>query len=413
MLVLDRVDGADAATPPGVITSWSVRNASGTIALRVLRGRGALVAGELHATNVTESADRTGNGLNSVQTFQAHQGVEDGDYIGITMIAGSSIGDVHDPTDQIFEVNGDFADFSDNVDSTAPENFEPLLSANVEADADGDGFGDETEDACPSNAATQGTCPVIKQTPFVPFVSTAATKKVGLGSKSAMFKAGKAAIKLTNGNAVGVKGKLKLGKKVVGSKAYALAASAAGTFKVKLGKAARKRIGKRGKVKLALSLTAKGATGATFKTAAKLTVKKPPKKKKAKRKKAKPKRGGGGGSALDGKYGKDSGGPDLRFTVTGGGRKIVNLTGSIGGYCSVYVPFGGGIRSEFKTMFPGMTSLPVAADGSFAGSQKLSDTTTEITNGKLAGGIATGKVKVTSPGCISGTQDFKSRRTGG
>ena len=150
-------------------------------------------------------------------------------------------------------------------------------------------------------------------------------------------------------------------------------------------------------MKLALSLTAKGATGATFKTAAKLTVKKP-KKKKARKKKAKQKQEGGGGSALDGKYGKDSGGPDLRFTVTGGGRKIVNLTGSIGGYCSTYVPFGGGIRSEFKTMFPGMTSLAVAADGTFSGSQKLSDTTTEITDGKLAGGIATGKVKVTSPG---------------
>lgn len=412
VLVLDQVDGAAVGTPKGVITSWSVRNASGTIALRVLRGRGAFVDDQLHATNISESLDQSGSGSDTApQRFDAGQPVEAGDYIGITLVSGSSIGDLHGSDDQICEVNGDLGVFYNDVESTTPETFEPLLSATVEPDADGDGYGDENEDACPSSAATHGTCPVFTPPPPPP-ASTAATRKVGLGSRSASFKGGKAAIKLTNANAVGVRGKLKLklGKKVVGSRAYSLAAGAAGTIKVKLAKAARKRIAKRGKVKLSLSLTAKGATGKTFKTAAKLTVKKPPKKAKKKRK-AKKKQGGGG-SALDGKYGKDSGGPDLRFTVTGGGRKIVNLTGSIGGYCSVYVPFGGGIRSEFRTLFPGIESMNVAADGSFSGSQKLSDTTTEITNGKLAGGIATGNVKVTSPGCISGTQKFKSRRTG-
>jgi hypothetical protein len=33
-----------------------------------------------------------------------------------------------------------------------------LLQAHVEADADGDGFGDETQDLCPSQAGTQGAC---------------------------------------------------------------------------------------------------------------------------------------------------------------------------------------------------------------------------------------------------------------
>jgi hypothetical protein len=40
----------------------------------------------------------------------------------------------------------------------------PLL-VTVEPDADGDGFGDETQDACPSNPMTQGTCPVIDPPP--------------------------------------------------------------------------------------------------------------------------------------------------------------------------------------------------------------------------------------------------------
>ena len=35
----------------------------------------------------------------------------------------------------------------------------------------------------------------------------------------------------------------------------------------------------------------------------------------------------------------------------------------------------------------------------------------QITNGKLAGGVATGTVRVKSPGC-TGKANFKSRRTG-
>ena len=408
VLVLDQVDGADVATPTGVITSWSVRRASGTVALRVLRGRpGEFVPNQLHATNISESLDQTGSGSDTApQSFDAHQPVKAGDYIGVTMVTGSSIGDLKGVGDQIFEVAGD--PNLANVDSATPENFEPLVSATVEPDADGDGFGDESEDACPSSAATQGACPVAGVPKggggVKPPVSTAATTKVRLGSRSATFRGGKASITLKNPNAVAVKGKLslKLRKKAVGSRSYSLAAGATAKIRVKLAKVARRRIAKRGKVKLSLRITAKGATGATFKTAAKLTVKKAARRRRRK-----------GGSALDGKYGRDpSSGPNLRFTVTGGGRKIVTLTGSVGGFCSVLVPFGGGIRSEFRTLFAGIDSIAVAADGTFAGSQKLSDTTTEITNGKLAGGVATGTVRVTSPGCTTGKANFKSRRTG-
>ena len=88
------------------------------------------------------------------------------DYIGITLVSGSSVGDLGRGGDQIFEVDGDL-NVGDDVDSTAPENFEPMISANVEPDADSDGYGDETEDGCPSNAATQGACPVAAK-PFVP-----------------------------------------------------------------------------------------------------------------------------------------------------------------------------------------------------------------------------------------------------
>lgn len=41
---------------------------------------------------------------------------------------------------------------------------EVLISGTVEPDADGDGFGDETQDGCPSDASVQGDCPVQPQT---------------------------------------------------------------------------------------------------------------------------------------------------------------------------------------------------------------------------------------------------------
>ena len=425
VLVLDRVDGVDVDTPKGVITSWSARKATGTVALRVLRTRpGEFVSDQLHAANVSESPDETGGGSDAVQTFDTHQPVEQGDYIGVTLVTGSSIGYlVGSSGDQIFEVDGD--PNAGNVDNPTtrnkgPDNFEPLLLARVEPDADGDGFGDESEDACPSNAATQGACPAGPATtsappfvpPFVAPVSTAATKRVTLGSRSATFKRGKASIRLANPNAARVSGKVKLrlGKKLVGSRAYSLAAGASGTITVKLANAARERIRKRGKVSLSLSLTAKGATGRSFKTTAKLTVRKAAKPKPKKPQPTEEKDDGKG--AFDGKYaGAEGSGPKLSFTVTDRGRRIVTLTGSVGGYCSTYVPFQG-VRSEFRTLFAGIDSLAVAADGTFAGTETHSDTTTEITNGKLAGGVATGTVKVNSSGCISGAQAFTSNRTG-
>jgi hypothetical protein len=40
-----------------------------------------------------------------------------------------------------------------------------LIAANVEPDSDRDGFGDETQDQCPTNATTQGPCPTCKGNP--------------------------------------------------------------------------------------------------------------------------------------------------------------------------------------------------------------------------------------------------------
>jgi hypothetical protein len=47
----------------------------------------------------------------------------------------------------------------------AGNQFRVDVGAVLEPDADGDGFGDETQDACPSDASTQGPCPPAVDSP--------------------------------------------------------------------------------------------------------------------------------------------------------------------------------------------------------------------------------------------------------
>jgi hypothetical protein len=61
--------------------------------------------------------------------------------------------------------------YTGSADGTTPEEAQlnlvnathsiPPIRATIEADADHDGFGDETQDQCPTDATTQGPCPVV------------------------------------------------------------------------------------------------------------------------------------------------------------------------------------------------------------------------------------------------------------
>lgn len=64
------------------------------------------------------------------------------------------------------------------------DNFQLLFGADVEPDIDGDGFGDQTQDLCPTDPATQAVCPqpVLKGFKFSPsrFRVNAKGKSIGL-----------------------------------------------------------------------------------------------------------------------------------------------------------------------------------------------------------------------------------------
>ena len=93
--------------------------------------------------------------------------------------------------------------------STEVQN-ELQVQATIEPDADNDGFGDETQDQCPSQASTQGPCdtapPVVsglkvtngKKISYS--LSEAATVQLKIEKKSKGRKAGKKCVKETKGN---------------------------------------------------------------------------------------------------------------------------------------------------------------------------------------------------------------------
>jgi hypothetical protein len=331
--IQDKIDGAFVATPAGVITSWSVRNAVGTIALRVLRLRGSYVPGELHATNISESADRTGSNADAVpQTFATRQAVKAGDYFGVVLQASSRVGALAGAggDDDNFEVpSGDV-----DVDDTIPDQYEQLLQVEVEPDADGDGYGDETQDACPSNRFTSGACPrpIVAPVPIVPPDPFASVRLIGpkmtLTPRSQRArKTGTLSLAVKNGAGVAVKGKVALSSKLtgrkrvaVGSRRFSVRANGSATVKIKLSTQARRALRRKGRLAVTATTTAKAAQGKSSKRKTKLTVRRYRKRAKApSAPKPKGRNGSYQGCFTDRSYGEN---PDL---PCGGGNYAVRF----------------------------------------------------------------------------------------
>lgn len=81
-----------------------------------------------------------------------------GEYVGVAL-TGTPNSYASAPGGALAISGGDQSGSTANY-STAVNNLEVLVQARVESDADGDGYGDESQDQCPTSAATQGACPV-------------------------------------------------------------------------------------------------------------------------------------------------------------------------------------------------------------------------------------------------------------
>jgi hypothetical protein len=137
------------------------------------------------------------------------------------------------------------------------------ISATVEPDADHDGFGDETQDKCPTDPSTQGTCPPPSPDKTAPVLSSS-SKSAKLSRKGAI------SFTLTTGeNATGsATGTISLPKagKVVRFKTTKLQLTAGKPTKVTLklsthnAKAVRKAL-KHHKLKARVTVTVKDPVG--------------------------------------------------------------------------------------------------------------------------------------------------------
>ena len=146
----------------GVVVAWSVEAfvLDETLKLKVFRPTPDSATFRV----VGESGfwDLPGPGL---QQFPARIPVAAGDRIGLTVVNGPDIVDFHgnalptgNPADIYRNAVGDPPVGSMFVTTGIHQNATLNVAARIEPDADGDWFGDETQDQCPTDASTQGPC---------------------------------------------------------------------------------------------------------------------------------------------------------------------------------------------------------------------------------------------------------------
>jgi hypothetical protein len=147
----------------GVVTSWKhvAPGSAGTLQLKMFRPAGAgkyLVVGE-------SSAEPVAAGPNA---FATRIPVRAGDLVGLRS-SGAHCAFSGAAGDAIVGHGDAPSDPAPSGSTYTPAmgvpQFRLAVAAVVEADYDGDGFGDESQDACPTNASTQGGCPKVTTTP--------------------------------------------------------------------------------------------------------------------------------------------------------------------------------------------------------------------------------------------------------
>jgi hypothetical protein len=155
-LQFSRVGAPLVTSAPGVVTSWAVTNPYEGIVekLKVFKAVGAEF--ETVAESQLEPVAKTGQ-----SRFAVRIPVAAGVQFGAAVPGGVPI------CYNEFTVNDKYSTFLGEVPvgTKKPTNFTGekslvALAVTVEPDADGDGFGDETQDACPTSALTQAPCPV-------------------------------------------------------------------------------------------------------------------------------------------------------------------------------------------------------------------------------------------------------------
>ncbi|HEY7933133.1 MAG TPA: hypothetical protein VID48_04840 [Solirubrobacteraceae bacterium] len=148
-----------------LVTSWSQTPLGGEGSERLVVVRPATTAGQYTVVAMSPEENVTGS---ATQIFPVHIAVQSGDLLGLDPVSGSfscefpgtnagSIGDLVDLTTGNPQVG---ETLMPGLSRTEEPGERLNVTATVEPDADHDGYGDSTEDACPTDPSTRAACPI-------------------------------------------------------------------------------------------------------------------------------------------------------------------------------------------------------------------------------------------------------------
>lgn len=149
-----RAAGTVAAPTAGVLTSWSYESGTdpASITLRAYRPTATLGDFTVIGDAGTPKDIPASSGLH---TFNTRIPVQAGDLIGLRVALGQCASFSAVPTDVMNLDQGTVTPVGQAATYPPFAGFIVDVSAQLEPDADGDGFGDETQDACPDQATSQ------------------------------------------------------------------------------------------------------------------------------------------------------------------------------------------------------------------------------------------------------------------
>lgn len=153
---------------PGIATKWRVNipdvAVETGISLRMIVFRAGGNPGEYRAV-ARSTSEQLGSGQN---VFETRLPVEIGDRFGLHVSGapGGLICETESSADIIGGAEGDVPIGTTSEFMSVPNRQVPL-SAIIEPDEDGDGYGDETQDFCPDDSSEHGPCPQPDPAPVV------------------------------------------------------------------------------------------------------------------------------------------------------------------------------------------------------------------------------------------------------
>jgi hypothetical protein len=290
ILTQGRLDGDvfnNVVSEDGTITGFTFRHVTGDVKFVVLREEGA---SDYAVVGSTDAITGSGDDEDEAYTLTPGIPVRQGDFIGLALDENATVG-ARDAT-------GEDTNLLELTDSETPvlaaddRSVELFLRATWEPTETDPGPGPGTDPIFEDDDG--GSFSTAVPDPLAA-LKAGARPKVKISAKA--MRASKkysVAITVRNPNGYRVKGKLSLKAKglKLGSKAFSIGAESSKSVRVKLSGKARRRLGRRRKMKVTASASFKGPIGKAGSAKQSITIKAP---KRPKPKKRTPSGGGGGG----------------------------------------------------------------------------------------------------------------------